>query len=77
MTNEVNPYLDPDPQAGMTDPDITIDQKVVPTPSCRKGLHLKEDQYLIPEGLEDHIQQTGDHLIEGDLHLHLQARSLD
>ena len=50
MTNEVNPDPDPDPQAGMTDPDITIDQDIVPTLSCRKGLHLEEDQYLIPEG---------------------------
>ena len=75
MTNEVNP--DPDPQAGMTDQDVAIDQEVVLTPSCRKGLHL-EGQYLIPEGLRDQVQQTGDHLIEGeDLHLILQARSLD
>ena len=76
MTNEVNP--DPDPQAGMTDQDIAIDQEVVLTPSCRKSLHLEEGQYLIPEGLRDQVQQTGDHLIEGeDLHLILQARSLD
>ena len=55
MTNEVNPDPDPDPQAGMTDPDITLDQGVVPTPSRRKGLYLEEDQYLIPEGLGDHV----------------------
>ena len=55
MTNEVHPDPDPDPQAGITDPDITIDQEVVSTPSCRKGLHLKEDQYLIPEGPADHV----------------------
>ena len=55
MTNEVNQDPDPDPQAGMTDPDITIDQEAVPTPSHRKGLHLEEDQYLSPEGLGDHI----------------------
>ena len=78
MANEVNPDPEPDPQAGMKDPDIAIDQEVVPTPSCRKGLHLKEDQYLIPEGLGDHIQWTGDHLIGGeDLHLILQVRSPD
>ena len=55
MINKVNPGPDPDPQAGMTDLDVTIDQEVVPTPSCRKSLHLKEDQYLIPEGLGDHV----------------------
>ena len=53
MTKQVNPDLDP--QAGMTETDITIDQEVIPTPNCRKGLHLKEDQYLIPGGLGDHI----------------------
>ena len=50
----------------MTDPDIAIHQEADPTPSHKKGLHLKEDQYLIPEGLGDHVQQTDDHLIEGD-----------
>ena len=75
MTNEVNP--DPDPQAGMTDPDVTVSQEVVLTPSCRKGLHLEEDQYLTPEGPRDHVRQTGDHLIGEDLHLILQARSQD
>ena len=74
MTNEVNP----DPQAGMTEPDVAIDQEAVHTPSHRKGLHLKEDQYLILGGLGDHIGETGDHLIEQeDLHLILQAQSLD
>ena len=53
MTNEVNP--DPDSQAGMTDSDVTINQEVVLTPSHRKGLHLEEDQYLIPDGLRDHV----------------------
>ena len=61
----------------MTDPDITIDQEEVLTPSRRKGLHLEEDQYLIPEGLRDHVKQTGNHLIGEDLHLILQARSPD
>ena len=76
MTNEVNP--DPDLQAGMTEPDVTVDQEDVPTPSHRKGLHLKEDQYFIPGGLGDHVQQTGNHLVEGKvLHLILQAGSLD
>ena len=76
MTNEVN--RDPDPPAQTTEPDVAIDQEAVLTPSHRKGLHLKEYQYLIPGGLEDHIQQTGDHLVEGeDLHLILQAGSLD
>ena len=55
MTNEVNPDPDPDPKAGMTDPDIAIDQEVVPLQSHRKGLHLKDDWYLIPEGLGDHV----------------------
>ena len=74
MTNEVNP--DPDPQAGMTD--VTIDQEAVPTPNCRKGLHLEEDQYLIPGGLGDHVQWIGDHFIEGeDVYLILQAGCLD
>ena len=41
MTNEVNPDPDPDPQAGMTDPDITIDQEVVLTPNHKKGFNLK------------------------------------
>ena len=76
MTNEVNPDPDPDPQEGMTDPDIAIDQEVVLTPSYRKG--LEKDPYLIPEGLRDHVQQTGDHFIGGeDLLLILQARSPD
>ena len=76
MTTEVNP--DPDLQAGMAEPCVAIDQEVVPTPSHRKGLHLKEDQHLIPGGLGDHVQLTGDHLIEGeDLHLILHAGSLD
>ena len=39
MTNEANPDL----QSGMTDPDITSNQEVVPTPGHRKGLRLKED----------------------------------
>ena len=54
MTNEVNPDPDPDSQAGITDPDVAINQEVVLTPSCRKGLHLEEDKCLIP-GLRDHI----------------------
>ena len=74
MTNEVNLY--PDPQAGMTKPGITVDQKAAPTPSHRKRLCL-EDQHSIPGGLGDHVQPT-DHLIEGeDLHLILHAGSLD
>ena len=64
MTNEANP--DPGPQAEMADPGVTCDQEVVPTPSCRKGLYLKEDQCLTPEGLKDHVQQTGNPLIAGE-----------
>ena len=62
----------------MAKPGITVDQEVVPTPSHRKGLCLKEDQHLVPGGLGDHIQPTGNHHIEGeDLHLILHAGSLD
>ena len=76
MTNKVN--LDPDLQAGKAKPGIAIDQEAVPTPSHRKGLHLEEDQHLIPGGLGDHIQLTGNHLIAGeDLHLILHTGSLD
>ena len=76
MTNEAN--LDLGPQAGMTDPSFTSDQKVFPTPSCRKGLHLKADQCLILEGLTDQVQQTGNPFIGGKgLHPILQTRSLD
>ena len=70
----VNP--DPDLQAGMAKPGVTVDQEAVPT--HRKGLCLEEDQHLIPGGLGDHIHPTGDHLVEGeDLHLILHAGSLD
>ena len=76
MKNKVNP--DPDLQAGMAEPDVAINKEAVPTPSCRKGLHLRKDQHLITGGLGDHIQLTGNNLIEGeDLHLILHAGSLD
>ena len=75
MTNKVNP--DPDLQAGMAKPGVAIDQEGVPTPSHRKDLRLKGNQHLTLGGL-DHVQLTGDHLIEGeDIHLILHAGSLD
>ena len=39
----------------MANPDVTGDRKVGHTPDPRKDLHLKEDQHLILEGLEDHV----------------------
>ena len=76
MTNKVSPH--PDPQAGMAEPDITINQEAVPTPSHRKSLCLEEGQHPVSGGLGDHVQPTGDHLIEGeDLHFILHAGSLD
>ena len=74
MTNEVNLDL----QAETTKPDVAVNQEAAPTLSHRKGLHLEDDQHLIPGGRGDHIQPTGDHLIEGeDLHFILHAGSLD
>ena len=62
----------------MTDRDVTGDQEVVLAPGHRKGLHLEEDQHLTPEGLKDHVQKTGNHLMGGEgLHLILQTRSPD
>ena len=62
----------------MIDPDVTGDQEVVHTSYPRRGLHLGEDQYLILEGLEDHIPETDDHPIEGEgLDPTLGTRSLD